>query len=127
MLRDELADDARQPRPLPVGADHNLQGTVAVHAAKVEVALGGDVGDVGGDAPLLAQFPNHGRRGRVVDGHQHHVGAIEVRGDKVAVDVGNLLLGDPVRYLRVEASGRGNDRYVSVGIEAVEDTACGDL
>jgi hypothetical protein len=38
-----------------------------------------------------------------------------------------LLLGDPVSYLRVEAGGGGDDRYVGVGIEAVEDAACSDL
>lgn len=97
-------------------------------AAKVEIALGGHVGNVGGDTTLLAQLPDDGRGVRVVDGHEDHAHAVvEVRGLKEAVDVGDLVLGHAVGDFRVQACGGADNCHLGVGIEAVEDAAGGDL
>lgn len=89
-----------------------------MHAAKVKIAFRRDVGDVGGDPALLAELPDHGRGGRVVDGHEHHgEGCVgEVRGVEGPVDVGYLFLGDAVGYFGVETRVRAHHGDERVGI-----------
>ena len=116
-------DNVGQLGPVAVCADHNLQRAVAVDAAKVKVALGGHVGDVCGDAALLAQLVDLRRGVRVVDGRQHHVDAVEVRGLELAVDMVDLALLDAVGDLFVEAVAGRHDGDVGVGIEDVDDAS----
>lgn len=129
-----LADARGEAGALAVGAHHDLERAVAVHAAEVEVALGGDVGDVGGDAMFLAELPYLGRRGGVVDGDEDHVGRgvcgrerLEIGRSEHAVHVGNLAIVDAVTHLRVEAGRRAHDDDAGVSVEDVEDPAGGDL
>ena len=98
-----------------------------MHAAKVEVALGRHVGDVGGDAPLLAQLVDLRRGRRVVDGREHQVGVVEIAWLEGAVDVGHLLLCDAVGDFIVEAGTRRDDGDFGVGVEDVVDAAGCDL
>ncbi len=107
---------AGQPRALAVGADHDLQRPISMHAPKVEITLGRNVGYVGRDATLLAQLPDLRGRLRVVDGHENHVGTVEVGRLKVAVRVGDVSLGNPVGHLGVQAGGRRDDGDMGVGI-----------
>lgn len=96
-------------------------------APKVKVALGRHVGNVGRDLPLLAQLPDHRRGRRVVDGDQHHVGRVEVRGFEEPVDVGHLVLRDTECDFVVETRPRADDGDVGVGVETGEDSTGGDL
>lgn len=98
-----------------------------MHAPKVKVALGGHVGDVGGDAALLAELPDLGGGGGVVDSDEDHGGVVEVRGLEVAGGVLDLAFRDAVEDLGVEARGGADDGYEGVGVEAVEDAAGRDL
>ena len=95
-----------------------------MHAAKVKVAFGRDVGDVGGDASFFAELPDCGGGFGVVDGYEDHVGGVEVGGLEESVDVGYLVLGDAVGDFGVEAGEGGDDGYEGVGVETVEDAAC---
>jgi hypothetical protein len=97
-----------------------------MHAAEVEVAFGGHVGDVSRDAVLFAQLPDLRRRGRVVYGNQDHVGGRVVRGKRLevgrlknAVDVCYLVAGDAVADLGVETAGWADDGDLSIGIQDV--------
>lgn len=69
-----------------------------MHAAKVKVTLGRDVGHVDGNAALLAERVDFGRGDGVVDGGEHHGDGrvVEVGGEEVAVDVGDEVVGDVV-------------------------------
>ena len=98
-----------------------------MHAPKVEIALGRHIGDVGGDLALLAELPYLRRRLGVVHGGHDHVRAIEVGGLEFPVDVLHLALGNAVGYFGVEAVAWGDDGHFGVGVEDVEDAACGDL
>lgn len=100
-----------------------------MHGAKVEVALGGDVGDVDGDSALLAERVDLGGGCGVVDGGEDHgdCGVVEVGGVEGAVDVGDEVLGDAVGDFGDEAGGGGDDGDEGVGIEEVEDSPGGDL
>jgi hypothetical protein len=121
------AHNVGQLRPIPVRADHDLKRAIAVHAAKVEVALGRHVGDVGRYAPLLAELVYLGRGGRVVDGAEHHVDVVEVGGLKGARDVGDLGEGGAVGDFGIEAVAGTYYCDFGVGIEDVEDASCGYL
>lgn len=98
-----------------------------MNTAKVEVALGGHVGNVGGDFALLAQLPDNGRCIGIVDGDQHHVGSVEILGLENSIDVDDLFLGNAEGYFIIETGLGADDDDFGVGIEAVEDPACGDL
>lgn len=100
-----------------------------MHGAKVEVALGGDVGDVDGDSALLAERVDLGGGCGVVDGGEDHgdCGVVEVGGVEGAVDVGDEVLGDAVGDFGDEAGGGGDDGDEGVGVEEVEDPPGGDL
>lgn len=124
---DLLAHDAGEPGPITVGADHDLQRAVAMHAAKIEVALGRHVGDVGRDVALLAQRPDARRGGRVVDRGQHHVCAVQVARLEGSVHVLHLALRHAVRYFAVQTRAWTHDGHFGVGVEDVQDSACGDL
>lgn len=78
-------------------------------AAEIKVALGRDVGDVGGDAPLAAEAPDGRGRGGVVDRAEDEVGGVEVGGQEEAVVVGYLVVGDAVGDFGGEARGRADD------------------
>jgi len=95
--------------------------------AKIEVALGRHVGNVGWDPLLLAQFPYLAGSLRVVDGGKNHVGAVEICGIEVPIDVGHLLLGDSMGNFGVQSGGRADDRDVGIGVETVQNPAGGDL
>lgn len=51
---DELPNRRSQSRSLAIGANHDLQRAISVHAAKVEVALRWDISDIGSNLLLLA-------------------------------------------------------------------------
>jgi hypothetical protein len=121
------AHNVGQLRTVAVGADHDLQGPVTVHAAEVEVALWRHVCNVGGNLLLLAQLPDLGRGLGVVDGGQDHVDAIEIGRLELAVDVIDLLLLDAVGDLLVQAVARRHDGDFGVGVEDVHDAPGRDL
>lgn len=100
-----------------------------MHRAKVEVAFRGHIGDVHGDAFLLAECVDVRGCKRVVDGGEHHCdpGVVEVGREEVAVDVGDEVLRDAVGDFGGEASSRGDDGNECIGVEEVEDAAGGDL
>jgi len=60
-----------------------------VHAAKVEVALGGHVGNVGGNTSLVAQCVDNGGCGRVVNSGKNHSyrRVIKIGWEEFAVDM----------------------------------------
>lgn len=109
-------DKSRYPRPLAVGAHHDLQRSVSVYAPKVKVALWWHVGNVGGDLPLLAQLPDCRRSRRVVNGDEDHLGAIEIARFEEPVGVCDLVLGFAELDFLVEAGGGAYDVDVGVGI-----------
>lgn len=127
LRRNKPPHQRREPRALAIRAHHDLQRAIAVHAPKVKVALGGHVGDVGGDAALLAELPDCGGGGGVVDCDEDHGGVVEVRGLEVAGDVLDLAFRHAESDFGVEACGGADDGYVGVGVEAVEDATRGDL
>lgn len=92
-----------------------------MYASKVEVTLRGYVGDVGRYPLLLAELVYLGGGLRVVYGCQHHVGAIEMMGFELAVDMVDLFLFYPISYLVVEALSWADDRDVGVGVEDIDD------
>ena len=96
-----------------------------MHASEIKVALGRDIGDVGGDALLLAQLPDGRRDVRLVDGSQHHGDArvVEIRGLEALVEVFDLLLVDAEGDFVVEAGARAQQGYFGVGVEEVENAA----
>ena len=98
-----------------------------MHAAKVKVALGRDVSDVGGNAAGLGEAPDGRRRHGVVDGREDHVDVVEVGGEEEAVVVRDLVEGDAVGDFGGKARRGADDGYESVGVEAREDAACRDL
>lgn len=98
--------------------------------AEVEVAFGRDIGDVGRDVSLFAQFPYNSRCLWVVDGGEDHIHLlvrVEVGRLELSVDVGYLTLCDAVGHLRVETGGRAYYSHDGIGIETVEDAAGSDL
>lgn len=101
-----------------------------MHRAEVEVAFGGDIGNVGGDVSLFAKFPDSSRCLRIVDGcedHVHVLVGVEVRRHELAIDVGYLALRNAVGYLWVKTGGWAYYDYVRVCVEAVENAAGSDL
>ena len=52
-----LPYNAGQLRAVTVGADHNLEWSISVYTAKVEIALWGYIGNIGGYLFLLAELP----------------------------------------------------------------------
>lgn len=100
-----------------------------MHGTKVEVAFRRHVGDIHGDAFLLAEGVNGGGCEGVVDGGEHHCdcGVVEIGWEEVAVDVGDEVLRDAVGDFGDEAGGGGDDGDEGVGVEQVEDAAGGDL
>lgn len=123
---DPLPDQVRHLGSVAIRANHDLQRPVAVHAAKVKIALGRHVGDVGGDALLLAQLPDGRRDVRLVDGRQHHgdTRIVQVRGLEALVEVLDLLLVDAVGDFVVQAFARAEKGHFCVGVEEVQDAAC---
>ena len=122
--RDLFPHNARQLRPIPVGANHDLQGAIAMHASKVEIAFWRHIRDVGGDFPFFAQFPYLGRGFRVIDGCHDHVGAVEVGRDEFPVNVVDLSLLDPMSHFGIEAIFGRDDGDFGVGVEDIEDSTC---
>lgn len=100
-----------------------------MNAAKVEVALGRHIGDVGRDAARLAQLVDIGGGDGIVDcGEDHGDGrVVKVAGDKLAVDVDYLGALDAVCYFGIETVAGRDDGYQCVSVEAIEDAACCDL
>lgn len=97
--------------------------------AKVKVAFGRDIGDVGGDFELVGEFVDLGRGDGVVDGCQDQrvvmgvvgeVGWLEGTGDP-GQGVGEL--GEAEGDFGVEG-GRGDEGYESVGGEEVDEPGC---
>ena len=99
-----------------------------MHGPEVEVAFRRHVRDVRGDIFLLAEFPDLGRGGGVVDGgeNERELG-VQVAGEEDAVVVGYLVKGNAVGDFGVEARTRRDDGYFGVGVEDVEDAAGGYL
>lgn len=96
-------------------------------AAKVEVTLGGDVGNVCRDLPLFAELPYGCRSRGIVDGDQDHVGPVKICWLEDSIDMRDLPLGYSVRNLIVEAR-RGTDNvHVGIGVQAVEDASRSNL
>jgi hypothetical protein len=122
-----LSNSSSKSGALSIGADHDLQRAVAVDAAKVKIALGGYVGDVCGNATLLAETPDNGGSGRVVDGHENHLGAVEVVGFEDTIDMCDLFLGDAESDLGVEARLGTDHDDAGVCVETVEDSTGSDL
>ena len=78
LLRDEPPDQSRESWSLAVRANHDLQGSIAVHATKEEVALRGYVCNVSRDTALLAELPDGRGRGWVIDRHEYHVCIVKI-------------------------------------------------
>lgn len=85
-----------------------------MYAAKVKVAFGRHVRNIGWNLLFLAEFPYHRRRCRVVYRHQDHVSAVQIRRLKHSVDMCDLLLLDSIRNLVVET--RRGTYYFDVGV-----------
>lgn len=98
-----------------------------MHAAEEEIALGRYVCNIGWYPALLAKLPHLSRSVWVVNGAQHHVGAIEVLGLKGVVDMRHLLLGHTEGDFFVQPGLRAYDGDSGIGIEGVQDAACCDL
>lgn len=96
-------------------------------AAKVKVTFRWHICDISRNLLLLAQFPDYCGRIGVVNGHHDHVCIVEIGRFEDPVDMCDLLLGYTMGDFFIQARGRAHDRNVGVGIEAVEDTACGNL
>ena len=126
--RSDLAPhNVGQLRAVAICADHDLQGPVAMHAAKVEVALGRYICDVGGNLLFLAQLEYLRRGFGVVDSGQDHVNAIEIGWFELAVDVIDLLLLNAVCDFIVEAVTWRDNGDFGVGVENVHDATSRDL
>jgi hypothetical protein len=98
-----------------------------VYAPEVEVAFGWYIGNIGRDFALLAQLVDGRRRCGVVYRNEHHLGAVQVVGLEDTVGVGDLPLIAAVFDFFVEAGGRAYDVDFGIGVETVEDSACGYL
>lgn len=94
-----------------------------MHATKVEIALGRDIGNVCGYTALFAQFPDLSRGFRVVDCAEDHISIVKIVRLKVAVDMGNLILVDAIGDFLIQAGPGANDSYFGIGIEGKEYTA----
>lgn len=94
-----------------------------MHATKVEIAFGRNIGNVCGYTALLAQFPDLSRGFWIVDCAENHVGIVEIVRLKVAVDMGDLVLGDAIGDFLIQAGLGTDDGHFGVGIEGMEDTA----
>lgn len=108
-----------------IGADHDLQRAVSMHAAKVKVAFGRDVGNVGSDPLLLAQLPYLRRSFGIINGSQDHgdVRVVEVRGLEFAVVVLDLILLYPVCDLIVETISGADEDDFCIRIQQIQDAA----
>lgn len=100
-----------------------------MHAPKVKVAFGRNIGDVGRDALLLAQLPDLRRSVGVVDRREDHGngGVVEIFGLEFAIEVFDLVVGYTMCDFGVEAVARTDDGDFGVGVEKVENAAGGNL
>lgn len=119
--------DVCQLRAIAVGTDHDLQRSVTMHAAKVEVAFRRHVCNVGCNLPFLAQLPYLCRCLGIIDRGQDHIDAVEIRRFELAVHIVDLLLLDAVGDFVVETVARRYDGDFGVGIEDIHDAPGGDL
>lgn len=117
-----LPDYICQFRPVTIRTNHNLQRTIAMHATKVKVAFRRHIGYVCGYTALFAKFPNLSRGFGVVDCAEDHVGIVEIVGLEVAVDMGDLVLGDAIGDFLIETGLRTDDGHFGIGIEDIENT-----
>lgn len=116
-------------RTIAIGADHNLQRTITVLTAKVEITLWRHIGNVCVDSLLLAQFPDLRGSFWIVDGSHDHVdfGIVQVLGYKLAVDVLDFALGYAVCDFIIETIAGADDFDSGVGAEEFNYTTCSYL
>lgn len=98
-----------------------------MYTAKVEVALGRNISNVGGNLLLPAELPYSGRGGGIVDGDEDHFGALEIGRFEVAIDMRHLLLADPEADFIVEARRRRDYGDGSIGVKAVKNSSGSNL
>ena len=90
-----------------------------MNAAKVKVALGRYICNVGWDSLLFAKLPNLTGSFRVIYSHKNHVCAIEIGWLKVAIDVCHLSLGNTKGNLGIQPGSRADDCNHGIGVETV--------
>ena len=96
-------------------------------ASEVEVAFRWNIRDICWDPSFLAQLPDLRRSFWVINGAHNHVCIVEVAWLEVAIDVGDLLFGNSIGDLLVQARRGRNDSNVGVGIKSVQNAPRGDL
>ena len=124
-----LPHNTRNLRTISICADHDLERTVPVHRAEVEVTLWRYVCDICRYALLLAKFPNDTRRFRIVySGEDHgYLWIIEVVWLKHPVYVVDFILLHSVSDFIVESLARADQSYFGVGVKKIQNATCSDL
>lgn len=98
-----------------------------MHAAKVEIAFGRNVGDVCRDPAFFAQLPHLCGCLGIINGTENHIGIIEIARLEITIDMSHLLLSNPISDFFVQTRFGTYDGHAGVRIESIQYSTRSDL